>query len=81
MSTEAVTVEGIASVEPNDGIQQSDVCPICHLVENPHSLEWICCDECQLWYHDVCEGITTPYVEKQYVCSSCRKKRRQYKQQ
>ena len=70
-----IPLENAVPLDPNSGIQQSDVCPTCHLMENPHSLEWICCDECQRWYHDVCEGITMPYEEKQYVCISCRKKR------
>lgn len=52
-----------------------DPCPVCKAIQNIESKFWIGCDECGLWYHDVCEGLTAPFNEETYICCSCRKKR------
>lgn len=51
-----------------------DPCPICHSTANPDSKEWIQCDECEVWYHEVCEGLSVVPSDEKYICNSCRKK-------
>lgn len=63
----------VTSVENEE---EEQPCPTCHMVANPDSQFWICCDECNTWYHDVCEGLTSMVTSDTYICLNCRKKRR-----
>lgn len=54
----------------------NEICPICGMASNPQSNIWIACDECQLWYHDVCEGLLQQKDGEPFVCTACRRKRK-----
>lgn len=72
MSTEAPPPDVNVAKEV---VESYDPCPICHSQTHPNSKDWIMCDLCEVWYHEVCEGLTViPSDEKQYTCNSCRKK-------
>lgn len=73
--TEAVKQEPQPLPEATDTTASYDPCPTCHQVVNPNSIMWIGCDECGLWYHDICEGVPPSYNDEKYICISCRKKR------
>ena len=73
--TEAVKQEPQPLPEAADTMASYDPCPTCHQVVNPNSIMWIGCDECGLWYHDICEGVPPSYNDEKYICISCRKKR------
>lgn len=72
MSTEVPPPDTANSKEV---VETTAPCPVCHSVTNPNSTDWICCDVCSVWYHEICEGLTVvPNDEKPYICNSCRKK-------
>ena len=73
---EGVKQEAQPLPEAVDPSASNDPCPTCHQVVNPNSQIWIGCDECGLWYHDVCEGIPPTFNDDRYVCINCRKKRK-----
>ena len=74
MSTEMPPPESSISKDPIEIASAADPCPICHSTANPDSKDWIQCDECEVWYHEVCEGLSVVPSDEKYICNSCRKK-------
>ena len=71
MSAEATSSEttNIKTSEVND------ICPVCNIADNPNSINWVECDECNIWYHEICQGLTkVPEGDCKFVCNSCREK-------
>ncbi len=75
MNPESPPAEVPKTSESVENTMGYDPCPVCKAIQNIESKFWIGCDECGLWYHDVCEGLTAPFNEETYICCSCRKKR------
>lgn len=73
MNTETPPPDQGIPKEANEVVSNGE-CPICHSVAHPDSVEWIYCDECGTWYHEVCEGLKVVPKDENYICNSCRKK-------
>lgn len=71
MSADAAPSE---TINPKSS-EVSDICPICRMADNPKSANWVECDECNVWYHEICQGLTkVPDSESKFICNSCREK-------
>ena len=75
ISAKGAKMENPINATSVENEEEEQPCPTCHMVANPDSQFWICCDECNTWYHDVCEGLTSMVTSDTYICLSCRKKR------
>ncbi|KAJ3177101.1 hypothetical protein HDU87_004593 [Geranomyces variabilis] len=49
-----------------------DACQVCGRLEQTTSPEdWICCDQCESWYHFECVQLDTFVDGEKYICPSC----------
>ncbi|BHF66012.1 demethylase [Sparganum proliferum] len=60
----------------DDESGEDDICTVPGGCLKPRgTVEWVACDRCNAWYHQVCVGIMSVIdVPEVYVCSSCRGK-------
>ena len=55
-------------VESND--EDEVECPVCHL--GGLSCQWICCDNCDIWYHTHCTDVNPKRLPDTFYCPSCK---------
>ena len=50
-----------------------ETCPLCHRGqdESEEGSRWICCDQCERWFHFDCLNIIADDVPDVFVCSEC----------
>ncbi|KAL7064166.1 hypothetical protein AAHC03_05600 [Spirometra sp. Aus1] len=60
----------------DDESGEDDICTVPGGCLKPRgTVEWVACDRCNAWYHQVCVGIMSVIdVPEIYVCASCRGK-------
>ncbi|VDL97969.1 unnamed protein product [Schistocephalus solidus] len=65
-----------ASSASEDDSGEEDFCTVPGGCLKPRgTVEWVACDRCNAWYHQVCVGIMSALdVPEVYLCSSCRGK-------
>ena len=52
--------------------EESDVeCPICHVKEGQSSCQWVCCDNCDIWYHTHCTDVDQDDLPDIFYCLKC----------
>ena len=64
----------IVSQEKNSGGRQAYYCGLCNeqYVEYTDEEEkWICCEECETWFHFVCVGVDDSNIPDDYFCKQC----------
>ena len=68
-----------SSDESNDdfGFNPQIHCSTCKREDPPFrskkNIEWIACDSCNNWYHDVCDDATSEDLDApEYTCKLCR---------
>ena len=50
-------------------------CALQQLCKNPTKkpIDWVLCEKCDLWYHQVCQGVTESEVENiSFYCHACK---------
>ena len=43
-------------------------CPKCNLFVD---CQWICCDNCNVWYHTHCTSISPNDIPDEFYCENC----------
>ena len=60
--------------EASNGEEVSDdegdvECPVCHI--HGLSCQWICCDNCDVWYHTHCTDANPDRIPDMFYCFQC----------
>ena len=66
-SKEDTVTDQLESIHLSDN-EDEVMCPICN--QDVGGL-WICCDECNTWFHTSCLRISSQNIPDVYVCVSC----------
>ena len=49
--------------------EEGDDCPVCHV--SGLSCQWICCDNCNVWYHTHCTDANPDSLPDMFYCLKC----------
>ena len=71
----SISQSDLTPTQEADGVTEEWFCGVCegkYIDQTEEPEFWICCEQCDKWYHADCEGLSSlPPEEDSYCCLKC----------